>query len=340
MLCDLYVNSEVNFDTVFHAQLVVSSSHRASCLRLVSAMAAAGNDPLRWDAKLAGGADPDAMWRLAQNWTKQLQQARAKELETQRKLDLNDILEFFHVRPGNGGEAMSDKLREPEHISSRAGISWYRLPYNHNYASPSRGDWQTGYHGTTFTAIYSVLFHGRFIRSKKDWGRVLTKQGRPREGVYLHGTKLREKAMGYCGWQRVREHFFAPMLEVIADRHQSIATGNDQWCQPPSSIQIQALWIGACKGCHLPFNQHVAMTWDARDETNPIHTPRHFTNFKPPQLPRNKSQPQAPGPGPGQTSRQGKRLGRADLPLLRKKSFFHQDNHSSPCLFALIEHVI
>ena len=59
MLCDLYVNSEVNFDTVFHAQLVVSSSHRASCLRFVSAMAAAGNDPPRWDAKLAGGADPD-----------------------------------------------------------------------------------------------------------------------------------------------------------------------------------------------------------------------------------------------------------------------------------------
>ncbi len=160
---------------------------------------------------------------------------------------------------------------------------------------------------------------------------MLTKQGRPREGVYLHGTKLREKAMGYCGWQRVREHFFAPMLEVIADRHQSIATGNDQWCQPPSSIQIQALWIGACKGCHLPFNQYVAMTRDARDETNPIHTPKHFTIFKPPQLPRKKSQPQAPGPGPGQTSRQGKRLGRADLPLLRKKLFFHQDNHSSPC---------
>ena len=29
----------------------------------------------------------------------------------------------------------------------------------------------------------------------------------------------------------------------------------------------------------------------------------------------------------------------SDLPL-RKKLFFHQDNHSSPCFFALIEHVI
>ena len=29
----------------------------------------------------------------------------------------------------------------------------------------------------------------------------------------------------------------------------------------------------------------------------------------------------------------------SDLPL-RKKLFFHQDSHSSPCFFALIEHVI
>ena len=106
---------------------------------------------------------------------------------------------------------------------------------------------------------------------------MVTPKGRAREGVYLHGSELRHKAMGYCLWHHVREGFFAPMLEVVADRHQRIATMNDQWCQPPTSVRIQALWVGACKGCDLPLNSSVALAWCARMEANPISAPQHFT---------------------------------------------------------------